>query len=75
MALLQYPSALIELNKCIELDPGYIKAYTKKGQCQFKMKEQHKALDSYDLALKIDSNNQEAQNGKQEVQSKIRSEM
>jgi len=46
MALFQFPSALIELDKCLDNDVNYHKAWTKKGLCQFKMKEYHKALDS-----------------------------
>jgi stress-induced-phosphoprotein 1 len=31
----------------IKKDPNFIKAYPKKGDCHFAMKEYHKALDTY----------------------------
>ena len=35
-------------------DPNFQKAYHKKGDCQFFMKEYHKALESYEAGLKKD---------------------
>lgn len=39
-------STLIQL-QALELDPKYVKAWAKKGDIEFFMKEYHKALDSY----------------------------
>ena len=63
MKLMEFPHGLKDINKCIELDPNYVKAYPKKGNCHFAMKEYHKALESYEKGLKIDPNNAECREG------------
>lgn len=35
--------------QALELDPKYVKAWAKKGDIEFFMKEYHKALDSYKM--------------------------
>lgn len=50
---MEFPSGLKDLDKCLEIDPNYIKAYIKKGQCHTAMKEFHKALGVYEKGLKI----------------------
>ena len=39
--------ALADCDKCLELDPNYLKAYVSKGAVHFMMKEYHKATDTY----------------------------
>lgn len=51
--------ALKDANKCIDMDPKFVKAYGKKGACHHLMKEYHKAIRAYDEGLEIDSTNQE----------------
>merc|ERR1712159_202131 len=53
------PDALKDLDKCLELDPKFVRAYARKGQTHFLMKENHKALKAYEDGLKIDPDNQE----------------
>lgn len=36
---MEFPSALIAINKCLELDPKFIKGYAKKGNIHFGLKE------------------------------------
>jgi len=64
-------SALKDAEKCLELDPKFIKAYSRKGTCHHLMKEYHKALKAYDDGLKIDPNNKECKEGKQKTMNTI----
>lgn len=57
------PEALKDAEKCIELDPTFVKGYTRKGAVQFFMKEHDKALETYQEGLKHDPNNQELLDG------------
>ena len=57
-------AALKDADKCIELDPNFVKAYVRKGTCHHLMKEYHKAMKAYDDGLKIDSSNKELIDGK-----------
>ena len=63
---MEFPYALKDAEKCIELCPTFgamiwivyflqvaVKGYTRKAICHFYMKEYHKALESYDKGLKI----------------------
>lgn len=52
-------------------DPNYIKAYPKKGDCHFAMKEFHKALEAYEAGLKIDANNELCKQGLVKTQQAI----
>ncbi|TKY70855.1 Hsp70-Hsp90 organizing protein 1 [Spatholobus suberectus] len=57
------PEGLKDAEKCIELDPTFVKGYTRKGAVQYFMKEYDKALETYREGLKHDSNNQELLEG------------
>lgn len=57
------PEGLKDAEKCIELDPTFVKGYTRKGTAQFFMKEYEKALETYQEGLKLDRNNQELLDG------------
>ncbi|RYR59899.1 hypothetical protein Ahy_A05g025844 isoform B [Arachis hypogaea] len=57
------PEGLKDAEKCIELDPTFVKGYTRKGAVQFFMKEYDKALETYKEGLKHDPNNQELLDG------------
>ncbi|MED6106862.1 DNA binding protein [Stylosanthes scabra] len=57
------PEGLKDAEKCIELDPTFVKGYTRKGAVQFFMKEYDKALETYKEGLKLDPNNQELLDG------------
>jgi stress-induced-phosphoprotein 1 len=48
-----------DAEKCISIDPKFVKAYLRKGTCHHFLKEYHKALDTYDKGLKLDSENKE----------------
>ncbi|XP_047173900.1 hsp70-Hsp90 organizing protein 3-like [Vigna umbellata] len=57
------PEGLKDAEKCIELDPTFVKGYTRKGAVQYFMKEYDKALETYREGLKYDANNQELLEG------------
>jgi len=55
----EYPLGIKDCDKCIELDPTFVKAYQRKGTLQFRMKQFHKCLETYEAGLKHDPNNAE----------------
>jgi len=57
------PEGLKDANKCIELDPAFVKGYSRKGAIQFFMKEYDKALETYQAGLKHNEGNQELMDG------------
>lgn len=69
--LAEMPSALADCDKALEIEPKFLKAFTRKGYCHFIMKEYHKALEMYNEALKIDPGNQDALEGKRSVDQAI----
>ncbi|KAJ3680301.1 hypothetical protein LUZ60_016579 [Juncus effusus] len=57
------PEGLKDAEKCLELDPTFVKGYTRKGAVQFFMKEYDKAVETYQEGLKYDPSNQELSDG------------
>ena len=62
--LMDINAGLKDADKCIELDPNFLKAYSRKGNCHHLMKEYHKAMKAYDDGLKLDPSNKECLEGK-----------
>jgi stress-induced-phosphoprotein 1 len=60
-----------EVEKSLELDRTYVKAWAKKGDIETYMKEYHKALDSYRAGLQLDPNSALCKQGIQAVTMKI----
>lgn len=71
MKMLDHHRSLDDMQKCLDLDPKYVKAYAKRGSIYHFMKEYHKALAEYDKGLKIDPANEECLEGKQKTQQAI----
>ena len=51
--------------KCLELDPTYVKAWARKGNCFMIMKEHHKAIEAFENGLKVQPDSQECKDGLQ----------
>ena len=62
---------LKDCNKCIELDPKFIKGYTQKATVHFFMKDYHKALKMHKQAMNIEPNNPDVMNGYSQTLLKI----
>ena len=60
---MEFNRAISDLDKCLELDQNYIKAYVKKGMCHSGVKEYHKAKEVYEKGLTLDPNNAELKDG------------
>lgn len=56
---MEFPNALSDLEKCLTLDAKYVKAYNKKANCHFIMKEFHKARTEYEKGLALEPDNEE----------------
>lgn len=63
-----------EVEKSLELDKNYVKAWAKKGDIEVFMKEYHKAMDSYKAGLQIEPENGLCKAGLQSVMTKIYAE-
>jgi len=51
---MEFPRARDCFEKALAKDANYIKAYAKKADCHFFLKEYHKALETFEAGLKID---------------------
>lgn len=69
--LMEWQLALKDADKCVEMDPTFIKGWTRKAGIHFFLKEYHKAMDAYNAVLKLEPENEEAKNGLELVVSKI----
>lgn len=67
----ELPMALKDCDKCLELDPKFIKAYVRKGNAHFVMKEYHKCIEVYEKGLKVDPNSRELRAGLVKTQRQI----
>jgi len=61
--LAAFDLGLKDCDKCVELDPKFIKGWIRKGKILQGMQDAGKAMTAYEKALEIDSNNAEAQEG------------
>lgn len=61
------------VEKALEIDKKYVKAWAKKGDIEFFMKEYHKAMDSYKAGLEIEKDNQLCTDGLRKTIAKVNS--
>lgn len=62
-----------EVEKALEIDENYVKAWSVKGNVETVMKEYHKAIESYKKGLSIEGDNPLCKDGLQKVLMKINS--
>jgi len=68
-----FNAAKANVTKSLELDKTYVKAWAKKGDIEFFMKEYHKALDSYRAGLQLDPNSSLCKDGLAKTTAQINS--
>lgn len=61
--IMDFNGAKTQIEKALELDPKYVKAWVRKGDLEVMVKEQHKALDSYKRGLELDPDNAACKEG------------
>jgi stress-induced-phosphoprotein 1 len=69
--IMDFNGAKSQVDKALDLDPNYVKAWAKKGDIEFFMKEYHKAMDSYNKGLAKEPNNTLCKEGIAKTQRKI----
>jgi stress-induced-phosphoprotein 1 len=60
---MDFNGAKKHVDMALELDPKYVKAWSRKGDIAILMKENHKALEAYQKGLNIDPENKACQQG------------
>lgn len=71
MKLGEFPMAMKDCDRCLEINPSFVKAYIRKGNIHFFMKEYHKCLTVFEKGLKLAPNNKELRQGMLKTQMKI----
>lgn len=59
------------MEKSLDLDRNYVKAWAKKGDIEFFMKEYHKSMDSYRAGLNLEPDNSLCKQGLQKTMMKV----
>lgn len=71
--LMDFNGAKAAVDKALELDETYVKAWARKGDIEFFMKEYHKALESYQRGLGLEDGNAACRQGIQKTMQAIQS--
>jgi stress-induced-phosphoprotein 1 len=69
--VMDFNGAKREIEKALDLDPKYVKAYARKGDIEVLMKENHKAMDSYRKGLELDPTNATCKEGLRKVTAMV----
>jgi len=69
--VMDFNGAKSNIEKAIEIDPKYVKAWARKGDIEVLMKENHKALESYKKGMEIDGTNAACREGLRKVTAMI----
>ncbi|VEU44721.1 unnamed protein product [Pseudo-nitzschia multistriata] len=69
--IMDFNGAKVQVEKALELDPKYTKAWARKGDIEMAFKEYHKAMESYKNGLEIDPKNAACKDGLQKVTMQI----
>merc|ERR1712070_1125362 len=73
--IMDFNGARREIERAVDLDPQYVKAWARKGDIEVMLKENHKAMDSYRKGLAIDSTNAACREGLRRVNASLGSSM
>mmetsp|Transcript_45486 Transcript_45486/g.142289 ORF Transcript_45486/g.142289 Transcript_45486/m.142289 type:complete len:559 (-) Transcript_45486:125-1801(-) len=65
--LMEWQLALKDADRCVEMEPTFVKGWSRKAGIHFYLKEYHKALDAYDRILKLEPANEEAKSMTEQV--------
>merc|ERR1712046_311556 len=71
--LMEWQLALKDADKCVEMEPTFVKGWSRKAGIHFYLKEYHKALDAYNAILKIEPENEEAKTQVEQVLAAVNS--
>ena len=69
--IMDFNGAKTQVEKALELDPTYTKAWGRKGDIEMAFKEYHKATDSYKKGLELDPQNASCKEGLRKVTQQI----
>jgi len=69
--ILDFNGAKRQIEEAVQLDPSYVKAWTRKGDIEVAMKENHKAMDSYRKGLMLEPDNVACKEGLRKVNTMI----
>eukprot|EP01071_Lankesteria_metandrocarpae_P014768 Lankesteria_metandrocarpae@DN892_c0_g1_i2.p1 len=69
--LLEYPSALKDIEKSLDLDPLFVKGWSRKGNIHLLMKAYNQAQQAYNKGLAIDPENAECRLGMEKTMQKV----
>jgi len=58
---------LSECDKCLKIDPKFMKAYERKGMCYYMMKKFEEAAETFKKGLEIDPENLVCNEGMKDV--------
>jgi tetratricopeptide (TPR) repeat protein len=72
--LMEFNLGLKDCDKCIEVDPSFIKGHIRKGHICIALKNPTKASEAFEKALEIDSKNQEAMDGYRQAMMSMNSD-
>lgn len=72
--LMEFNLAMKDCDKCIELDPNFIKGHLRKGHICIALKNYQKAIEAFEKAQSLDSGNQEAVDGYRQAMMEINSD-
>ena len=64
---MEFNLAMKDCDRCIELDPSFIKGYLRKGHICIALKNYQKAGEAFEMAKELDKDNQEAIEGYRQV--------
>ena len=66
-SLNQSQAALDDADKCIELNPAFVKGYSRKGHALHSLQKYSEAKEAYEAGLKVDANNAALKEGLEEA--------